>query len=420
MAYIESTGAKVASSHGFNEIRTPVFEFSELFERSLGDSSDVVSKEMYSFLDKSSHSVTLRPENTAGVSRALLSVTREKNSSIKERVFYHGPMFRYERPQRGRQRQFNQFGVEMLGFDGPSADVECIEMASRFLKSLGLGNSVKLLINSLGYPDCRFNYMKALDAHFGKYQLSSDSHNRLAQGRSLRILDSKHPDDSIAIQEAPGPSLHRSKDASDRFEKVLNGLDMLDIGYEIDPTLVRGLDYYTHTTFEFVVTDDITSKAQRPSAVLAGGRYDDLSKTLGYNDSLSCIGWASGMERLMLERARIGLSIHDEAPKVFVLPLFDAICDQDVIIHQVFRVASLLRDNGVSAIPWNKQLDCEAPIAIKKGFKEAERLGCTFVAIIGDEETTKGHDVAMIKKLSNGTQVSAKGIDDILDILKRI
>ncbi len=287
------TGRALAARYGYREVATPVFEFTEVFARTLGETSDVVTKEMYTFEDRGGDSLTLRPEYTAGIARAFISGSLGQQLPI--RLFASGPMFRYERPQKGRLRQFHQIDIEILGAPEPLADVEVIALGARILSELGLAGQVTLELNSLGDPTSRRAYRDELVGYLARYQgdLSADSRDRLERN-PLRILDSKDPHDREILIGAP--SLADSLNEASRafFAEVRAGLDGLGIAYRINPALVRGLDYYTHTAFEFTTT---TLGAQ--GAVLAGGRYDGLIAIMGGPDTPG-IGWAAGIERLAM------------------------------------------------------------------------------------------------------------------------
>lgn len=289
--FVESTAYKTSLLYGYGEIETPIFEFSEIFHRTLGETSDVVNKETYTFTDRGGDSITLRPEGTAGVARAFVSEGMAQSLPLK--FYYSGPMFRYERPQKGRYRQFNQLGVECLGYDTPLADVESIAMAWDLLKQIGLANKCKLEINTLADAESRANYRTALVSYFEKFkeQLSADSKMRLEKN-PLRILDSKDEGDKKLIVDAPKMSDFINDASKNFFNTVLQGIEKLKIPYEVNPRLVRGLDYYCHTVFEFTTTE-----LGSQGTVLAGGRYDGLIETMG-GPKTPGVGWAAGVERL--------------------------------------------------------------------------------------------------------------------------
>jgi histidyl-tRNA synthetase len=289
---VENIAYKTSLNYGFKEIETPIFEFSEVFHRSLGETSDAVSKETYTFTDRGGESITLRPEGTAGVVRAYVSEGLAQNNPNK--FYYFGPMFRYERPQKGRYRQFSQFGAEVLGLEHPMADVECLDLGFNILQQLGLSTSCKLEINTLGDQESRGNYRSALVEFLTplKSQLSADSQLRLEKN-PLRILDSKDEGDKKLVASAPLYSDYLNEPSKQFFNQVLDGLRQLEIPFTVNPKLVRGLDYYCHTVFEFVTTE-----LGAQGALLAGGRYDGLAETLG-GISTPGVGWASGLDRLV-------------------------------------------------------------------------------------------------------------------------
>lgn len=290
---IDEIGFQTARKYGFEEIVTPMFEFSEVFHRTLGESSDMVSKETYTFQDRGGDSLTLRPEGTAGIARAFISNGMAQSLPLK--LYYFGPMFRYERPQKGRYRQFHQIGIECLGIESYLADIECLSLAADFLRQLGILDKTVLKINSLGDPESRTLHRQKLVEYLTplKSQLSQDSQIRLEKN-PLRILDSKDAGDQRLIEKAPKLSQYLNEASRTFFAKVTKGLDELGIPYQVDENLVRGIDYYTHTVFEFV-----TSELGAQGAVLAGGRYDGLIEMMG-GPSTCGVGWASGVERLAL------------------------------------------------------------------------------------------------------------------------
>jgi histidyl-tRNA synthetase len=287
------TGRAVAARYGYHEVATPIFEFTEVFARTLGETSDIVTKEMYTFEDRAGDSLTLRPEYTAGIARAFISGSLGQQLPIK--LFASGPMFRYERPQKGRLRQFHQIDVEVLGATEPLADVEVIALGARILAELGVAGQVALELNSLGDPASRRAYRDELVGYLARYRddLSEDSRDRLERN-PLRILDSKDPRDREILTGAPSLADSLNTESQAFFAEVRAGLDALGIAYRINPALVRGLDYYTHTAFEFT-----TTALGAQGAVLAGGRYDGLVATMGGPDTPG-IGWAAGVERLAM------------------------------------------------------------------------------------------------------------------------
>lgn len=290
---VKDLARKTSELYGFDEVATPIFEFTEVFARTLGGTSDIVTKEMYTFETKGGESVTLRPEGTAGVARAFISNGLAQHAPVK--VFYTGPMFRHERPQKGRQRQFHQIGVELIGVEGPQADIEVIALGHHILKGLGVLENTTLEINSLGDVESRFAFRAVLTEYFESHKssLSEDSRNRLAKN-PLRILDSKDGGDREIIAGAPDFAAHLNDVSKVFIDTVQQGLIDLGIPYQRNLKLVRGLDYYCHTAFEFTTTE-----LGAQSAVLAGGRYDGLIEQMG-GPSTPGVGWAAGIERLAM------------------------------------------------------------------------------------------------------------------------
>ena len=371
--------ARDASSlYGFQEMATPIFEFADVFSRPLGDSSDVVTKETYNFTDRGGETLTLRPENTAGVVRAMIS--NGLTQSLPLKFFYAGPMFRYERPQKGRMRQFHQIGIEYLGPRDGLADAEIIGCGARVLDGLGVLDRCTLHLNSLGDTESRQAYRTALlaflDTHAG--DLSEDSQIRL-RTNPLRILDSKDKGDRVILAEAPRLDGYLNDISKAHFATVTASLDKAGIAWRLDPLLVRGLDYYCHTAFEFI-TDDLGAQG----TVLGGGRYDGLSEMLG-GPPVPGVGWAAGVERLaMLAGAEAPV-----APPVAVMPM-----DDDAGVA-AYAVAEMLRDAGIA-------VDVPTGGAIGKRLKKADRAGVRIAVILGSDEIAGG--TAQLRDLTTGTQ----------------
>lgn len=367
-----------AERYGFAEMATPVFEFTEVFNRTLGDTSDVVTKEMYTFNDRGGESITLRPEFTAGVVRAFISGGLSQNLPI--RFFSAGPVFRYERPQKGRLRQFHQINVECLGIVEPQADVEIIALAADILDALGVLRDCTLEINSLGDAESRVAYRAKLVEYFSGHtaQLSEDSRTRL-QKNPLRILDSKDEGDRAIIVNAPllADSLNEASRAF--FDGVRRGLDMLGVQYNVNQRLVRGLDYYTHTAFEF-----ITTALGAQGTVLAGGRYDALVETMG-GPKTPGIGWAAGIERLAMLLGDPAL-----VRKAIALIPIGAAGEA-----RALKLAHELRRCGVA-------VDLAANGNISKRMKRADKIGARLAVFLGDDELARG--VAVLRDLLNGAQ----------------
>ena len=293
MRFIEQQAALICKNACYEEISIPIFEFAKLFEKPLGETSDIVTKENYVFQDRSNNTLMLRPEGTTGVVRAAINESLVQD--FPKRFFYYGPMFRYERPQKGRLRQFHQFGVELLGVKVYFADIEVIYLAECFLKKINILSQTSLKINSLGDNESREDYKRELRLFLEKYSndLSTESQIRL-QNNPLRILDSKNKKDIEILSSAPKFQSYLNKYSLEFFNSVCEGLDRLKVSFEIDQSLVRGLDYYSHTAFEFK-----TNLVGSQDAVLAGGRYDDLSKLIS-KQNFPGVGWAAGIERLSI------------------------------------------------------------------------------------------------------------------------
>jgi histidyl-tRNA synthetase len=373
-----ATASEVVEKYGFEEIETPIFEFTEVFSRNLGDTSDIVTKEMYCFQDRGGESLTLRPEGTAGVVRSFISEGMQQNLPVK--LYYQGPMFRYERPQKGRQRQFTQFGVEMLGVASPQADIEVIAMAYEFLEKLGLAGAVTVEINSLGDAASRDAYREKLVNYLQQHydELSEDSKNRLTKN-PLRILDSKEECDKAVVAGAPLYADSLNEESAAFFNAVLKGLDLLNIKYRVNNRLVRGLDYYSHTVFELT-----TDKLGAQGTVLAGGRYDGLVAQMGGGD-VAGIGWACGVERLsMLLESDVEL-----ARPIAVIPVGDDMAETALKIAYDLRKAGFRVEHGYSG-------------NIKKRMIKANKANAFKAVIIGSDEFAGGN--VTIKDLDSGEQ----------------
>jgi histidyl-tRNA synthetase len=372
------TGREVAARYGYGEISTPIFEFTEVFARTLGETSDVVTKEMYSFEDRGGERITLRPEYTAGVARAFISGSLGQQLPIK--LFCSGPMFRYERPQKGRLRQFHQIDIEVLGAPEPLADVEVIALGARILEELGIADKAALELNSLGDPQSRLAYRENLVAYLSAYRdrLSEDSRMRLERN-PLRILDSKDEGDREILRDAPRLDMSLNGPSRAFFERVREGLDAAGIAYVLNPALVRGLDYYTHTAFEFT-----TRELGAQGAVIAGGRYDGLIATMGGPDTPG-IGWAAGVERLAM--------LLGEAPSlprpIAVIPVGEAAAPA------AFELAEELRRAG-------HVVEFELRAKLKQGLRHATRQNARFAIILGEDEIAAGK--VILRDLDAGEQ----------------
>ncbi len=381
--FIEGTMARVAGYYNYGEISTPIFEFSDVFHRTLGDTSDVVTKETYTFTDRGGESITLRPEFTASVVRAFISNGLQDHLPFK--VYYHGPAFRYERPQKGRLRQFHQFGAECLGVAEPLADVEMIAMAAHMFSHMQLDGKVKLELNSLGDADSRKGYRDALVAYFSDCRagLSEDSKTRLEKN-PLRILDSKDEGDRKLIAGAPGAKDFFTAEATEFYAYVKESLSALGIAYVENARLVRGLDYYSHTVFEFT-----TELLGAQGTVLAGGRYDGLVKQMGGHD-IPGVGFAAGIERMqaLLEAAAI------KAP-VWVNKAIAVIPIEDTQEHEALKLVQRLRLQGYAA-----ELITRGNMG--KKMKKADKLGAPIALLLGEDEV-KNRNVTL-KNLGTGGQ----------------
>ena len=362
---VEVVAQQVLTASAYQEIRTPIFEQTALFERGIGEATDVVGKEMYTFVDRGDRSITLRPEGTAGVVRSLIEHGLQAQGGV-QRLWYTGPMFRYERPQAGRQRQFHQLGVEVLGSADPRADAEVIAIATNILQNLGLKN-LRLDLNSVGDLEDRQNYRLALVDYLMPYkeELDSDSQERLSRN-PLRILDSKDEHTQKIAQGAPSILDYLGLYSRRHFEQVQQLLSDLEISYQLNPKLVRGLDYYTQTAFE-IQSDDLGAQA----TVCGGGRYDGLVTELGGSDT-PAVGWAIGLERLIL-------LLQQQALPLPVLDLY--VVSKGVEAEaQALVLAQKLRQSGFSV-----ELDLSAS-GFKKQFARADRSGAVACLILGDEE----------------------------------
>ena len=363
---VEAIARQILYRAAYQEIRPPIFEQTDLFERGIGEATDVVGKEMYTFLDKGDRSITLRPEGTAGVVRAFIEHALHAQGGV-QRLWYTGPMFRYERPQAGRQRQFHQLGVEVIGSADPRADAEVIAIATDILRNLGL-KTLKLDLNSVGNVEDRQQYRQALVDYLTPYkdELDPDSQERLSRN-PLRILDSKDKRTQEIAQAAPSILDYLGAYSQRHFEQVQQLLSDLGISYQLNPRLVRGLDYYTHTAFE-IISDDLGAQA----TVCGGGRYDGLVEELG-GTATPAVGWAIGLERLVLLLQQLG-----EPPRQGLD--FYVVSKGEAAEAQALGLAQKLRQAGFSV-----ELDLSAS-GFKKQFTRADRSGAVACLILGDEE----------------------------------
>ena len=376
--HVVTTAMEVATRHGYQEIATPIFEFVEVFARPLGETSDVVSKEMYVFEDRGGERLTLRPEFTAGVARAFISGAFGQTLPVK--LFCAGPAFRYERPQKGRYRQFHQIDAEILGAPEPLADIEVIAFGQAILDELGLGQHVTLELNSLGDSESRLAYREKLVAYLSRFKddLSEDSQARLERN-PLRILDSKNQRDREIIADAPHLGDGFNDASTSFYQRVKDGLEALGIAYTENPNLVRGLDYYSHTAFEFTTTE-----LGSQGAVIAGGRYDGLIKTLGGNDTPG-IGWAAGIERL-------SMLISDLPAKQRPITIVPMGGGMDM---EALKLATELRKAGIT-------IDYGYKGKVGQRLKRASQQDARFAIMLGEDELASGKVV--LRDLDAGTQ----------------
>jgi histidyl-tRNA synthetase len=376
--HVAETGREIARRYGYGEIATPVFEFTEVFQRTLGETSDIVTKEMYTFEDRGGDRITLRPENTAGVVRAV--ITGALTQDLPQKFFYFGPMFRYERPQKGRLRQFHQIGVELIGAPEPMADVEVIALGAHILEALGVLPQTVLELNTLGDRESRQAYrevlVRYLEGH--KEKLSHDSLNRLERN-PMRILDSKDEGDRAVVAQAPLLHEHLNQASRDFFARVQDGLANLGVIFELSPRLVRGLDYYTHTAFEFT-----TTALGAQGAVLAGGRYDGLMREMGGPD-VPGVGWAAGVERLAMLASET-----PPAPRpVAIVPIGAEAEAAAFALAQELRRAGIAVDLAFRGKPGQRM-------------KRADRIGARFAISLGGDELARG--VVRLRDLDSGVE----------------
>ncbi|SAY48744.1 Histidine--tRNA ligase [Komagataeibacter rhaeticus] len=389
--HVVETARRIVSLYGFDEWSTPIFEDTRVFSRSLGDTSDVVSKEMYTFEDRGGESLTLRPEGTAAICRAL--VTNGLTQSLPQKVFYAGPMFRYERPQKGRYRQFHQIGAELLGAAEPLADAEIIAMGRDVLGALGIGDEVVLELNTLGDTASRDAWRTALITYFSdrRDDLSADSQTRLERN-PLRILDSKAQQDRALVADAPTIDQFLTPEAQEFWDGLRRTLDVMGVPFRHNPRIVRGLDYYGHTAFEFV-----TERLGAQGTVLAGGRYDGLVAEMG-GPATPAIGWAGGIERLSMLLAE---SPADPRP-VAVIPMGADAQAAGLTVLQAIRAAGIRAETSYRG-------------NMKRRMERANRMNATHAIVVGSDEIARG--VVQVKDLDSGQQAEV-AMDGVADFLR--
>ena len=391
--YLETVVRDIVQSYGYAEIRLPLLEQTELFRRSIGEVTDIVEKEMYTFDDRNGESLTLRPEATASVVRA--GITNGLLHNQRQKLWTMGPMFRYEKPQKGRYRQFYQFDVEALGYDGPDVDAELIIMCARMWRALGISR-LTLEINSLGTPESRTSYRGALVEYFSsvKSKLDDDSIRRLEQN-PLRILDSKNPDMQAIVAAAPLMLDFLDEESSEHFQSLKGLLDAAGVAYTVNPRLVRGLDYYSRTVFEWV-TDALGSQG----AVCSGGRYDGLVEKLGGKPT-PAVGWAMGIERFVALYEACGGEAPADDADVYIVAVGDN------TLEQAFAIAEQLRDE-VTGIKVEVNLGGGS---FKSQLKRADKSNAAFALILGEQEIAEKQ--AGLKPLRSTEDQSSVAFDDL-------
>ncbi len=396
--YLEAVIRKTAQEYGFKEIRTPIFERTELFTRSAGESSDIVSKEMYTFEDRGGRSLSLRPEGTASVMRAFVENQLQSSGPV-HKLFYIGPMFRYERPQAGRYRQHHQFGAEAVGIGSPEQDVEGIDLLCTLCQRLGL-KDLKVMINSLGDEASRAHYLQALRDYLTPYleQLSPDSQTRFSKN-ILRILDSKNAEDQRILEKAPSLLDHLTSECKDHFERVKHLLKQTGITYEINPRLVRGLDYYNKTVFE--VTSG-TLGAQ--NSIGGGGRYDGMISSFG-GPNLPAFGFGAGLERIL--HTMINQNVHFPPaphPVIYLIPMGQAAVDQCFELLLQLRKVHIAADMDLSGKK------------IQHGLQRAAFLSATYAVVVGEEEMQTG--MVQLKNMQT-REILSVSFKEIFNVAKK-
>ena len=379
--FVERTAQSVAARFGFREVRFPTFEKTELFVRGVGDTTDVVQKEMYTFVTKGEDSITLRPEGTASVARLCLQ-NGLFAGLMPLKLYYIISCFRYEKPQAGRYREFHQFGVELYGTQSPSSDAEVIALADTLIKSLGI-KGVRLKINSIGCPECRKNYHAALKAYFenARDSLCDTCRDRLERN-PMRILDCKDPDCAKIAKGAPRVTDFLCEECSDHFGKLQETLGSFGIGYEIDTSIVRGLDYYTKTVFEFV-------DSETGLTVLGGGRYDGLVTDLDPSKQVCGLGFATGLERLILVMEKQGCDFgKEDTCRVYIANIGENGSKKAAALVYALRSAGISAESDISSR------------SLKAQMKYADKIGAEYTLVLGDNEVESGR--AVLKRMSDG------------------
>ena len=397
--YVEKKFREICALYGYEEIRTPIFEHTEVFSRSVGDTTDVVQKEMYTFTDRGDRQLSLKPEGTAGVIRSFIE-NKMYADTQPTKLYYITPCFRYERPQAGRQRQFHQFGIEVLGSDGPSVDAEVISLAVQFFNEMGLKN-LSVNINSVGCPTCREEYNRKLKEYLDKkVDVLCETCLERKDKNPMRVIDCKNPHCKENLQDIPFMIDHLCEDCKDHFDKLQTYLKEMDINYVVDKTIVRGLDYYKKTAFE-IISNDIGSQ----STVCGGGRYDGLVEMLGGPKGISGIGFALGAERLLLTLENNNIEIENpKSTDIYIATIGDAAKTKS------FKLIKDLRTNHISAD--NEHLDK----SLKAQFKYSDKLNAKYTVVIGDDELA--NDTATLKNMKTSEQTTIK-LSELVDELKK-
>ena len=397
--YVEKKFREICALYGYEEIRTPIFEHTEVFARSVGDTTDVVQKEMYSFTDRGDRQLSLKPEGPAGVIRSFIE-NKMYADTQPTKLYYITPCFRYERPQAGRQRQFHQFGIEVLGSDGPSVDAEVISLAVQFFNEMGLKN-LSVNINSVGCPTCREEYNRKLKEYLDKkVDVLCETCLERKDKNPMRVIDCKNPHCKENLQDIPFMIDHLCEDCKDHFDKLQTYLKEMDINYVVDKTIVRGLDYYKKTAFE-IISNDIGSQ----STVCGGGRYDGLVEMLGGPKGISGIGFALGAERLLLTLENNNIEIENpKSTDIYIATIGDAAKTKS------FKLIKDLRTNHISAD--NDHLDK----SLKAQFKYSDKLNAKYTVVIGDDELA--NDTATLKNMKTSEQTTIK-LSELVDELKK-
>jgi len=385
--YLENNLRQTAGRYGYREIRTPVIEEAELFTRSIGEATDIVEKELYSFKDRKGRNIALRPEGTASVIRAYLEAGI--NPDILTKLFYCGDMFRYDRPQKGRNREFRQFGVEVIGSPDPALDAEVISMAVFMLESLGLTN-VEINLNSVGCTDCRGVYYNKLKEFISSSNAGLCETCKARLGRNpMRVFDCKEEKCRQVLEKAPAISSSLCHGCAQAFEEVKKYLSAIDVKFAVNPMLVRGLDYYTRTAFEITCRDFWDSSPQQ-NALVAGGRYDNLIAEMG-GQSVPAVGWAMGMERVLLALEIMNKNPANEEETGFYIASLG-----EIAFTEAFKVADRLRRSGF------RILSSGSTKSLKSQMREADRLKAKYTLILGGDELAKG--IIMLRDMRSSTQ----------------